>query len=57
MKRTSEDSYGQFLQTLRDVQNYYLESKYFADFQPHYDDVLLEQFRIILLSEISVFVD
>ena len=57
MKRHGDDSYSQFLHKLKDVQNYYLKSKQITKFQSLCDDMLLEQFRSVLPSEIGVFVD
>ena len=57
MKRYGEDSYSQFLHKLKDVQNYYLESKQITEFQSLCDDMLLEQFRSELPGEFGVFVD
>ena len=47
----------QFLQKLKDVQNYYLESKKNTEYQPLCDDMLLEQFRRVLSSEVGVLVN
>ena len=41
----------------KDVQNYYLEIKQITDFQSLCDDMLFEQFRSVLPSEVDVFVD
>ena len=57
MKRYGDDSYSQFLHKLKDVQNYYLESKQIIEFQPLCDDLLFKQFRSVLTSGIGVFVD
>ena len=57
MKRYGEDSYSQFLHKLKDVHNYYLESKQITEFQSLRDDMLLEQFRSEFPGEVGVFVD
>ena len=57
MKRYGDDSYSQFLHTLKDVHNYYLERKQITEFQLVCGDMLLEQFRSVLPSEVRVFVD
>ena len=57
IKRFGEDSYSLFLHKLKDVQKYYLESKQITEFQSLCDDMLLEQFRSVLPSEVGVFVD
>ena len=57
MKRYGDDSYLQFQHKLKDVQNYYLESKQITEFQSVCDDMLLEQFRSVLPSEVGMFVD
>ena len=57
MKRHGDDSYSQFLHKLKDVQNFYLESKHITEFQSLCDDILFEQFRSVLPGETGVFVD
>ena len=57
MKHYGDDSYSQFLHKLKDVQNYYLKSKQITEFQSLCDNMLLEQFRSVLLGEVGVFVD
>ena len=53
--RYGEDSYSQFLHKLKDVQDYYLESKQITEFQSLCDDMLLEQLRSVLPSEVGFF--
>ena len=57
MKRFCEDSYSQFLHKLKDVQNYYLESKQITKLQSLFDGMLLEQFSSELPGEVGFFVD
>ena len=57
MKRYGDDSFSQFLHKLKDDQNYYLKSKQITEFQTLCHDILLEQFRSVLPSEVLVFVD
>ena len=57
MKRYGDDSYLQFLHQLKDVQNYYLKSKQITEFQSVCDEMLLEQFKNVLPSEVGVFMD
>ena len=57
MKRYGDDSYSQFCHKLKDVRNYYLESKQITEFQSLCDDILFERFRSVLPSVVSVFVD
>ena len=57
MRHYGDDSYSQLLHKLKDVQNYYLESKQITEFQSLCDDMLLEQFRSVWASEVGVFVD
>ena len=57
MKRYGDDSYLQFLHKLKDVQNYYLERKQITEYQSVCDDMLHEQFRSVLPSEMGVFLD
>ena len=57
MKCYGDDSYLQFLHKLKDVQNYYLEIKQITEFQSLCDDMLFEQFRSVLSSEVGFFVD
>ena len=52
IKRYGDDSYLQFLHKLKDVQNYYLDSKLITEFQSLCDDMFLEQFRSVLPSEV-----
>ena len=42
MKRYGDDAYSQFLNKLKNVQNYYLESKQIAKFQSLCYDMLFE---------------
>ena len=57
MKRYGDDSYSQCLHKLKDVRNYYVESKQITEFQSLCDDMLLEQFRNVLPSEVGFFSD
>ena len=57
MKRYGDDSYSPFLHKLKEIQNYYLESKHLTEFQSLCDAMLLEQFRGVLPSVVEVFVD
>ena len=52
MRRTSEDSYGQFYKLLKMCRITILKTKVLLN-----DDVLREQFRILLPTEIGVFYD
>ena len=53
MKRYGHVSYSQFLDKLKDVQNYYLERKQITKFQWPCDDMLLEQFGSVLPSDVG----
>ena len=55
MKCCGDDSYSQFMHKLKDVQNYYLESKQITEFQSLCDHMLFEQFRSVLPSEVDVY--
>ena len=54
MTRYGDDSYSHFLHKLKEVQNNYLESKQITEFQSLCDDMLFEQFRSVLLSDVFV---
>ena len=51
MKRCGDDSYSKFLRKLKDVQNYYLESKQIIEFQSLGDDMLFVQVGSVLQAK------
>ena len=53
MKRYGDDTYLQFLHNIKDGHNYYFESKQITEFQSFCNDMLLEQFRSVLASEVG----
>ena len=54
VKRYGDDSYSHFLHKLKNVLNYYLESKQITEFQSLCDDMLLGQFRSVLPGEVGL---
>ena len=57
MHRSGKENYNSFLNRLRDVQRFYLDSKEIRDFEGLCEDILLERFKDSLEEKCRVFVE